>query len=72
MYLFMEPGYYDGTRQEEDLDERGVGAYEREGMETTKQEILRRWAWMDDSTSALHAWAEAEKKLQALVGQVAH
>ena len=36
----MAPGYYDGTRREDDLDDCGIGAYEREGMETIKQEIM--------------------------------
>ena len=68
MYAFMEPGYYDGTRKEDDLDERGVGAYEREGMETMKQEIDRRWDFMDELSGALQAWKDAESKLQALAG----
>ena len=68
MYAFMAPGYYDGTRKEDDLDERGVGAYEREGMETMKQEIDRRWDFMDELSGALQAWKDAESKLQALAG----
>ena len=64
----MAPGYYDGTRKEDDLDERGVGAYEREGMETMKQEIDRRWDFMDELSGALQAWKDAESKLQALAG----
>ena len=60
----MAPGYYDGTRREDDLDDCGIGAYEREGMETMKQEILKRWDFMDESSSALHAWGDAELKLQ--------
>jgi len=71
MYTFMAPGYYDGTRREEDLDDRGIGAYEREGMEVTKQEILKRWDFMDSSRSALQAWVDAGLKLQALAGHSA-
>ena len=71
MYTFMAPGYYDGTRKEEDLDDRGIGAYEREGMEVIKQEILKRWDFMDSSRSALQAWVDAELKLQALAGHSA-
>ena len=72
MYLFMEPGYYDGTRKEEDLDDGGISGYEREGMETMKQEILRRWDWIDHSRSGVQTWGEAELKLQALAGQIAN
>jgi salicylate hydroxylase len=72
MHAFMAPGYYDGTRNEDDLDECGIGAYEREGMETIKQEILRRWDFMDESSSALQAWEDAELKLKALAGQMAN
>ena len=68
----MEPGYYDGTRKEDDLDERGVSAHEREGMETTRQEILRRWSFVEESSGALQTWEDAELKLQALAGQVAN
>ena len=64
----MEPGYYDGTRREDDLDECGIGSYEREGMKTIKQEVLKQWAFMDDSSSAPRAWEDAELKLQALGG----
>ena len=67
MYALMAPGYYDGTRHADDLDDKGIGAYEREGMETMKQEILRRWDFMDDSKSAPQVWEEAESKLKALV-----
>ncbi|KAI9567709.1 hypothetical protein HD554DRAFT_2205351 [Boletus coccyginus] len=66
MYMFMEPGYYDGTRKEDDLDDMGIGAYEREGMEIIKQEILKRWDFMDDSRSAPQVWEDAELKWQAL------
>ncbi|KAH0831274.1 hypothetical protein J3R83DRAFT_13909 [Lanmaoa asiatica] len=66
MYPFMAPGYYDGTRKEEDVDESGVGAYEREGMETMKQEILRRWDWLSQLGGGIQAWKDAESKLQAL------
>ena len=66
MYTFMEPGYYDGTRNEE--DECGIGACEKEGMETMKQEILKRWNFMDDSRSAPQVWEDAELKLKALAG----
>ena len=67
MYTFMAPGYYDGTRKEEDLDDRGIGAYEREGMEIIKQEILKRWDFMDNSRSAPRAWEDAELKLKLQV-----
>ena len=66
MYMFMEPGYYDGSRKEEDLDDRGIGVYEREGMEVIKQEILKWWDLMHDSRSAPKAWEDAELKLQVL------
>jgi salicylate hydroxylase len=67
MYALMAPGYYDGTRHADDLDDKGIGAYEQEGLETIKQEILRRWDFMDDSKSAPQVWEEAESKLKALV-----
>ena len=41
-------------------------------METIKQEALKQWAFMDDSSSALQAWEDAELKLQALGGQIAN
>lgn len=66
MSSFLAPEYYDGTRREDDLDERGISAYEREGMETIKQEILRRWNWVDELSGALPAWKDAESKLQAV------
>ncbi|KAI9567710.1 hypothetical protein HD554DRAFT_2173110 [Boletus coccyginus] len=69
MHTFMAPGYYDGTRKEEDLDDMGIGAYEREGMETIKQEVFKRWDFMNDSRTAPQAWEDAELKLQALAGQ---
>ncbi|KAI9567712.1 hypothetical protein HD554DRAFT_2173113 [Boletus coccyginus] len=69
MYMFMAPGYYDGTRKEEDLDDRGIGAYERGGLETIKQEILNHWDFMGDSRTAPQAWEDAESKLQALASQ---
>jgi len=72
MYSFMEPGYYDGTRRGEDLDEYGIGSYEREGMESIKQEIQKQWAFLHESSSALHAWEDAELKLQALAGPIAN
>lgn len=68
----MEPGYYDGTRKGSDLDDRGIGSHEREGMETLKQEILKRWSILDESRNALQAWEEAELKLQELVAQKAN
>jgi len=70
MYMFMAPGYYDGTRKEEDLDDRGIGAYEREGLETIKQEILNEWEFMSDSKTAPQAWEDAESKLQVLASQM--
>ena len=72
MYTFNAPGYYDGTRRDDDLDECGIGAYEREGMESIKQEILKQWAFMDASSSVLQAWEDVELKLQALAGQTAN
>ena len=71
MYTFMAPGYYDGTRGDDDLDDFGTGAYEREGMETIKQEILDQWDFLDKSSGALQAWGDAELKLRALAGQIA-
>ena len=68
----MAPGFYDGTRNGEDLDEHGIGSYEREGMETIKQEIARRWDNLDASKNAHQAWEDAESKLQALAGQLAN
>lgn len=62
----MEPGYYDGRRDGDDLDEHGIGSYERDGMETIKQEILRRWSFMDNLSSAPQVWKDAESKLYAL------
>ena len=70
MYTFMAPGYYDGTRNENDLDSCGIGSYEKEGMETIKQEILKQWDFMDESISAVWTWEDAELKLQALAGQM--
>jgi salicylate hydroxylase len=73
MYTFMEPGYYDGARREDDLDEYGISLSEREGMETIKQEVLKQWAFMDDSSSAPRAWEDAAlMKLQALASQIAN
>ncbi|KAI9567711.1 hypothetical protein HD554DRAFT_937014 [Boletus coccyginus] len=69
LYTFMAPGYYDGTRKDDDLDDRGIGTYEREGMEAIKQEILKRQDFLDGSRSASQAWVDAELKLQALVSQ---
>ncbi|KAG6380307.1 hypothetical protein JVT61DRAFT_8416 [Boletus reticuloceps] len=68
MHTFLEPGYYDGTRDGpgDDLDDRGIGACEREGMEKMKEEILKRWDVVDDSPSAPQLWHEVESKLQAL------
>ena len=66
----MAPGYYDGARTEDDLDDDGVGSYERDGMETVKQEILGQWKFMEESSSALQAWEDAELKLRALAGRV--
>ena len=67
MYAFMAPGYYDGRRIGNDLDEHGVGSYEREGMEAIKREVDKRWSVLDEARSAPQAWKEAELKLQALV-----
>ena len=72
MYAFMRPGYYDGTRRVDDLDECGIGSYEREGMEAIKQEVLKRWACLDEASSALQQWEDAELKLQAFTGQIAN
>ena len=68
----MAPGYYDGARREDDPDDCGIGAYEREGMELMKQEIFKHWDFMDDSRSAPQAWEDAELKLQELAGQIAN
>ena len=72
MYTFNAPGYYDGTRREDDLDERGISSYEREGMETIKQEVLKHWDLMDESSSAVQTWKDAESRLHALAGQIAN
>ena len=72
MYTFNAPGYYDGTRRDDDLDECGIGVYEREGMESIKQEILKQWAFMDESSSVLQAWEEVELELQPLAGEAAN
>ena len=72
MYGFMAPGYYDGTRHGDDLDERGIGSYEREGMEIIKQEILRRLDGLDELGSAPQVWKDAELKLQELAAQNAN
>ncbi|KAG6380303.1 hypothetical protein JVT61DRAFT_8412 [Boletus reticuloceps] len=70
MNSFMAPGYYDGARTGDDLDDSGIGSYEREGMEVIKQEILRRWDIMDELKGALQTWEDAELKLRMLVGAV--
>lgn len=72
MYLLAAPGYYDGTRREDNLDERGISAYERDGMEAIKQEVLRRWDTVDAISGALQAWEDAESKLHAVVGPMAN
>ena len=72
MYNFTAPGYYDGTRREDDLDDCGIGLYEREGMETIKQEILKQWDFLDESSSVLRVWEDAELKLQTLYGPIAN
>ncbi|KAF8558599.1 FAD/NAD(P)-binding domain-containing protein [Imleria badia] len=68
LYSFSAPGYYDGTRDGDDLDDHGIGSYEREGMEAIKREVTKRWYGLDGSKNALQAWEDAEPKLQALVG----
>ena len=72
MYAFMRPGYYDGTRRVDDLDGCGISSYEREGMEAIKQEVLKRWACLDEASSALQQWEDAELKLQVFTGQIAN
>ncbi|KAF8128574.1 hypothetical protein EV363DRAFT_1451570 [Boletus edulis] len=72
MYSFMAPGYYDGARTGDDLDDSGIGSYEREGMEVIKQEVLRRWEMMDELKGALQAWEDAELKLRMLAGAVGY
>jgi len=67
---FNAPGYYDGTRRDDDLDEHSIGSYEREGMETVRQETLKQSDFMDESSSAVQVWKDAELKLQALAGQI--
>ncbi|KAF8432728.1 hypothetical protein L210DRAFT_3650186 [Boletus edulis BED1] len=67
MYSFLAPGYYDGARTEDDLDDSGIGSYEREGMEVIKQELLRRWDILDGLKGALQAWEDAELKLVGAV-----
>ena len=70
MYNFTAPGYYDGTRRDDDSDDCDIGSYEREGMESIKQEILKQWAFIDESISVLQVWEDAELKLQALAGSI--
>jgi len=65
MYSFMEPGLYDGGRKQDDVDSSGISAYERDGMESIKQEDVRRWDWLEGLSSALQQWEEAESKLTA-------
>ena len=72
LYQFEAPGYYDGTRREDDLDERGISAYERNGMEAIKQEVLKQWNSMNVSSGVLQAWEDAESKLHAAVGPMAN
>ena len=72
LYTLMAPGCYDGTRRGDDVDDCGIGAYEREGMETIKQEIRRQWDFLDESRSVLQAWEDAESKLQMLAGRIAN
>lgn len=72
MGSFMEPGFYDGTTRDDNLDDKGISEYEREGMDTIRQEIEKQMHFMEESGGALTAWHEAELKLQALVGQVAN
>ncbi|KAF8133281.1 hypothetical protein EV363DRAFT_1448766 [Boletus edulis] len=67
MYSFLAPGYYDGARTEDDLDDSGIGSYEKEGMEVIKQELLRRWDILDGLKGALQAWEDAELKLVGAV-----
>jgi len=66
MYSFMEPGLYDGGRKDVDVDSSGISAYEREGMESIKQEDQKRLGWLEGLSSALQQWEEAESKLTAL------
>ncbi|KAG6379291.1 hypothetical protein JVT61DRAFT_11746 [Boletus reticuloceps] len=72
MYSFMAPGYYDGARTGDDLDDSGIGSYEREGMEVIKQELLRRWDILDGLKGALQVWEDAELKLRLLGGAVGY
>ena len=72
MYSFMAPGYYDGTRDGDDLDDCGIGSYEKEGMDVLKQEILKGWNTLHESRSAPQAWVDAELKLQVLASQIAN
>ncbi|KAH7883010.1 hypothetical protein F5I97DRAFT_2075575 [Phlebopus sp. FC_14] len=45
MYLFMSPGYYDGTRdtQVDKQDGRGVGEHERRETESLQDATLKQW-----------------------------
>ncbi|KIJ63596.1 hypothetical protein HYDPIDRAFT_92068 [Hydnomerulius pinastri MD-312] len=67
LYIFMDPGHYDGTRQEGDLDERGISAHERAGMEKLKQTMLEKWEWMEKG-GAIEEWGEAELRLKEKAG----
>ncbi|KAF9224870.1 FAD/NAD(P)-binding domain-containing protein [Gyrodon lividus] len=64
---FMAPGYYDGTRKDEDLDDRGISAFEREEMNKLEQAILKRWEWMEKD-GAIEEWQEAEQRLREEAG----
>ncbi|KAF9230357.1 hypothetical protein BU15DRAFT_83737 [Melanogaster broomeanus] len=67
MLMFMAPEYYDGTRKEENLDDRGVSAFEKDEMDKLKQAILKRWDWMEMG-GALDEWKQAEGRLRDKLG----
>ncbi|KAF9238917.1 hypothetical protein BU15DRAFT_62188 [Melanogaster broomeanus] len=67
MFMFMAPGYYDGTRKKEDLDDRGVSAFEKDGMDKLRQAIVKQWDWMEIG-GPLEEWKEAEERLRDKLG----
>jgi len=68
MYMYLAPGHYDGTRKEEDLDDRGVSAFEKDGMDKLQHAILEQWEWVETLDGALEDWKVAEGRLRDKVG----
>ncbi|KIJ63563.1 hypothetical protein HYDPIDRAFT_155688, partial [Hydnomerulius pinastri MD-312] len=61
--MFMHPEHYDGVRKQDDLDERGISAYERDGMEKMRQTMLKAWEWRERG-GAVEEWRDAESRLK--------